>query len=90
VEHRRAGANVALTYVGRMREIPGRDKLENTIATDATTVVDLAGYAKIWGPLSLYANIQNLFDSQYIVSRRPFGARPNAPRWTHVGLKVTY
>jgi len=90
VEHARAGANVAVTYVGRMREIPGREKLENTIATDATTVVDLAGYAKIWGPFSLYANIQNLFDSQYIVSRRPFGARPNAPRWTHVGIKATY
>jgi Fe(3+) dicitrate transport protein len=90
VEHARAGGNVAVTYVGQMREVPGREKLENTLATDATTVIDLAGYAKIWGPISLYANIQNLLDSQYIVSRRPYGARPNAPRWTHVGLKVVY
>jgi Fe(3+) dicitrate transport protein len=90
VEHARAGANVAVTYVGRMREVPGRASYDDTLATDATTVVDLAGFAKIWGPFSLYANIQNLFDAQYIVSRRPFGARPNAPRWAHVGIKATY
>lgn len=81
---------MADTYVGQMRELPGRGSLSSTIATDAQTIVDLAGQAKIWGPLSLYANIQNLFDSQYIVSRRPFGARPNAPRWAHVGLKAVY
>jgi Fe(3+) dicitrate transport protein len=90
VEHPRGGVNVAITYVARMREIPGRGSLDQTIATDAQTIVDLAGNAKIWGPLSLYANIQNLFDSQYIVSRRPFGARPNAPRWAHVGIKAVY
>ena len=90
VEHARAGANIAVTYVAQMREVPGREKLENTLATDATTVVDLAGYAKVWGPIQVYANIQNLLDDQFIVSRRPYGARPNAPRWTHVGLKVAY
>ncbi|MET0340483.1 MAG: TonB-dependent receptor [Polyangiales bacterium] len=90
VEHPRAGANVALTYVGQMREVPGRGRYVPGFSTEEQLVFDLAGYAKIWGPLSLYANIQNLFDRQYIVSRRPFGARPNAPRWTHVGIKATF
>ena len=90
VEHPRGGVNLGYTYVARMREIPGKGSLNDTIATDAQSIFDLAGQAHIWGPLSLYANIQNLFDKQYIVGRRPFGARPNAPRWAHVGIKATY
>jgi Fe(3+) dicitrate transport protein len=90
VEHTRAGVNVAFTYVGKMREIAGRGAYVPGFSTEEQFLVDLAGYAKVWGPLSLYANIQNLFDSQYIVSRRPFGARPNAPRWTHVGIKANF
>ena len=57
---------------------------------DEQLIFDLTGQAKVWGPLSVYANIMNLFDQQYIVARRPFGARPNAPRWAHVGLKATF
>ncbi|MDB4972441.1 MAG: outer rane iron(III) dicitrate receptor, partial [Myxococcaceae bacterium] len=90
LEHPVGGMNVGITYVGAMRELPGVGPLSSTIATDKQTIVDIAGQAHIWGPLSLYANIQNLFDSQYIVSRRPFGARPNAPRWTHVGIRAVY
>ncbi|HEY6879966.1 MAG TPA: TonB-dependent receptor, partial [Polyangiales bacterium] len=90
VEHPRGSFNTNFTYVGREREIPGRGSLDDTIATDAQTLVDIAASAKIWGPLSLYANCFNLFDKQYIVARRPFGARPNAPRWVHVGIKASY
>jgi len=90
VEHPGGGLNLAVTYVGAMREVPGTGSLDRTIATDAQFIVDAAAQAKIWGPLSLYANIQNLLDSRYIVSRRPFGARPNAPRWAHVGLKAAF
>ncbi|MET0283671.1 MAG: TonB-dependent receptor, partial [Polyangiales bacterium] len=90
VEHPRGSFNANFTYVSREREVPGRGSLNDTIATDATTLVDIAASAKVWGPLSVYANIFNLFDSQYIVARRPFGARPNAPRWLHAGIKATY
>ncbi len=90
VEHPRAAFNANFTYVSRERELAGRGSLNDTIATDAQTLVDIAASAKVWGPLSVYANIFNLFDKQYIVSRRPFGARPNAPRWFHAGIKATY
>jgi Fe(3+) dicitrate transport protein len=36
----------------------------------------------------VYVNVRNVLDSHYIVSRRPYGARPNAPRWVQVGVKV--
>ena len=32
---------------------------------DDQLIFDLSGHAKVWGPLALYANIQNLFDEQY-------------------------
>jgi Fe(3+) dicitrate transport protein len=90
VEHPRAAFNANFTYVSREREVAGRGNLSDTIATDAQTLVDIAASAKVWGPLSIYANLYNLFDSQYIVARRPFGARPNAPRWFHAGIKAVY
>jgi Fe(3+) dicitrate transport protein len=90
VEHPRASFNANFTYVSREREVAGRGSLNDTIATDAQTLVDIAGSAKVWGPISVYATINNLLDQQYIVSRRPFGARPNGPRWTHVGLKASF
>jgi Fe(3+) dicitrate transport protein len=90
VEHARGGVNMGVTYVSPMRELPGKGKIDNTLHTDTQWFFDLAGQAKIWGPLSLYCNIQNLFNQQYIVGRRPYGARPNAPRWAHVGIKASY
>jgi Fe(3+) dicitrate transport protein len=39
---------------------------------------------------SLATDAQLLFDERFIVSRRPYGARPNAPRWAQVGLKATF
>jgi Fe(3+) dicitrate transport protein len=34
--------------------------------------------------------VRNLFDSHDLVARKPFGARPNAPRWVQVGAKVKF
>jgi Fe(3+) dicitrate transport protein len=99
VEHPRGGLFVAATYVSAMLEEAGDlgAQSEKSVApaakrltTDEQFIVDISAFAKLWGPLSLYANVQNLFDKQYIVSRRPFGARPNAPRWTHVGIKAAF
>ena len=49
-----------------------------------------SGRVKIVGPLSVYGNVRNILDDQYIVSRRPYGARPNAPRWIQVGAKLAF
>lgn len=40
--------------------------------------------------LTIYGNIRNLLDTQRIVGRRPYGARPNAPRWVQVGVKLEF
>jgi Fe(3+) dicitrate transport protein len=40
--------------------------------------------------VELYLTGKNLLDSVYLVSRRPFGARPGAPLWVQAGVKVDY
>ncbi|HET6336813.1 MAG TPA: TonB-dependent receptor [Polyangiales bacterium] len=79
--------NAALTYVAAMREEAGSQPLAETLATDEQITVDLAGELRILERLKIYASVRNVGDARNIVSRRPFGARPNAPRWVHVGIK---
>jgi Fe(3+) dicitrate transport protein len=38
----------------------------------------------------VYLNGRNLLDNAYIVARRPFGARPGAPRWVQAGMQITF
>jgi Fe(3+) dicitrate transport protein len=40
--------------------------------------------------LAFYANLRNALSSQDIVSRRPYGARPNAPRWLQLGAELEF
>lgn len=85
-----ASGAVGMSYVAAMRELAGRGALEHTVATDDVLTFDasLTYRPRPW--LSVYANVRNVFDEQAIVARRPFGARPNAPRWAQVGVKATF
>jgi Fe(3+) dicitrate transport protein len=83
------GAHAALTYVTAMREQAGSEALSRVMATDDLLNVDLGIELPIWPQLRVYANVRNLFDQAAIVARRPYGARPNAPRWVQVGIKGT-
>lgn len=90
VEERRVGASAAVTYVSRMREIAGGGAVDETLATDEQIWADLGAYYRPLPWLEIYANLRNAFDGQFIVSRRPYGARPNAPRWFQMGVKAKF
>ena len=90
VDSRYGGGAVGATYVSAMREAAGSEPLANTLATDELFTVDVSANCQVLKPLSLYANVRNLFNEVVIVSHRPFGARPNAPRWIQVGLKASF
>ena len=83
------GVHAALTYVTAMREQAGSAPLDRVVATDDLLNVDVGAEVPFLSRLRLYANVRNLFDQAAIVSRRPYGARPNAPRWVQVGIKGT-
>lgn len=87
-ELERASAYVSFGYVSRMREVAGQEPLKDTLATDRQTWLDVGASARVVGPLKLYANWRNILDQRVIVSRRPYGARPNAPSWLQAGAKI--
>ncbi len=80
--------NVAMSYVSRMRETAGRGEADPADLTDAQFTIDLLAEATILPELSVYGSVLNLFNNSYIVSRRPFGARPGRPRFGQIGVKV--
>jgi Fe(3+) dicitrate transport protein len=94
VEAKRWGVNVGGTYVGAMREqaggSPDRVIPDDTPKTDDYFLLDASASYRVIPGLTLYLNGRNLLDSAYIVARRPFGARPGAPRWIQAGAQLTF
>jgi Fe(3+) dicitrate transport protein len=83
LEHKRAGGNVSANYVAAMLE-----RKQPRLETDEQLTFDVALYYRALEALELYAIAHNIFDSDFIVSRRPYGARPNAPLTVMVGVKA--
>ncbi|MCS6900193.1 MAG: TonB-dependent receptor [Myxococcales bacterium] len=94
IETSRWGVNVAGTYVGSMREqaggSPDRVLPDNAPRTDDYFLLDASASYKVIPGLTLYLNGRNWLDSAFIVARRPFGARPNAPRWVQAGVQLIF
>lgn len=90
VEMDRWAANVAGTYVGAMRELAGQGAPAAGEATDASFVLDASASVKPLSFLTVYLQGRNLTNQAFIVSRRPFGARPGAPLSVQGGVKVDF
>jgi Fe(3+) dicitrate transport protein len=90
LEHRRFGVNGAFNFISPMRESAGKLPIEQAVATDEQVWLDLGAYVNVFRWMRLYANWRNVNGAENIVGRRPYGARPNAPRWLQVGLKLQF
>jgi len=90
VEHRRFGLNGAVTYVSQMRESAGSAPIAQSLATDEQLWVDLGAYVNVFRWMRVYTNLRNATGAENIIGRRPYGARPNAPRWLQVGMKFHF
>lgn len=86
-----AGRSLTFTWQGQsaMRTEAGTGPIPEGEGADAFVVLGLRGEWAIAGQGTLYAGVQNLADEQYVVSRRPAGARPGLPRTLFVGFRVT-
>ena len=82
--------NVAGTFVDAMRERPGQGVPARFDRTDPYFLLDVSGSVHVSKRVQFYANAHNLLDSVYVVSHRPFGARPGAPRWVTAGMRVDF
>lgn len=84
----RWGTYLSATYQSRMRDQAGDGPLAADEGSDEFTVLDLSAYYDVSDALRLAARVDNLMDEDYIVARRPFGARPALP--LNVQLSLTY
>ncbi len=89
-EGKQGGVAAIGNYVAAMREIAGSESLSEVLSTERQTWLDVSGRLRITDAISLQVNGRNVLGQQFIVSHRPFGARPNAPRWLQAGLTVTF
>ena len=87
-EYGPASAYGTATFISGMREQAGSAPLNQVLATDKQFVVDIGVKYRVLRWLDLYGNVRNLFNELDLVSRRPFGARPNAPRMIQIGIKL--
>lgn len=90
VEHRYGGVHGAFNVVDRMREEAGSAPIEQSVATDVQKWLDVGAYASPWRWLRIYVEARNVLGGAFITGRRPYGARPNAPRWIMAGVKAEF
>lgn len=83
-------AYTVFNYVAATREQAGNEPLEDVASTDPLLTFDAGVSARVRERIKLYVNGRNLADYRAIVAHRPFGARPNAPRWIQAGAKVEW
>jgi len=76
------------TYVDAIREVAGRGEPGPGEATDPYVIFDAAATVQITEQIAVYAKAGNLLDNRFIISHRPFGARPGRPRYGFAGVKV--
>lgn len=79
--------DIAATYVSEMRDIAGQGSVADEYRIPAHTVVDITGGVTPRKGTRLYGKCENVLNEAYIVSKRPFGARPGKPMQFLFGLK---
>ncbi|MCB9708254.1 MAG: TonB-dependent receptor [Myxococcales bacterium] len=90
IAHKLFSVNISAAYVGDMRDVAGQGAIPAGERIADYLVVDVAGSVQVSETDQLYAHIDNLFDNAYMVSRRPFGARPGLPFQLMLGYKGTF
>ncbi len=73
---RRWGAHAQLQYTGQMRDVPGTGSIPEQERIERFLTLDLGGNVFVTPRAQIYLNLGNVTASSYMVSRRPFGARP--------------
>lgn len=81
---------LAFKYVSSMRTIAGKGSPSDDEKTDDEFIVDFSGNYQLDNNSQFYVTVENLFDEQVIVARRPFGARPGKPQTFTVGYKLDF
>ncbi len=81
------GFTTILNYVGEQRDVAGQGSIPANEKIDDYFFADLVAHWDFSDRGRIYLGIDNLADNAYIVSRRPYGARPGMPFQVMGGIK---
>lgn len=90
LEHKQYSINLNGRYNGAFRTVSGTGSIPDSQKVESAIVLDLAGRYHITSKLSATANIINLLDNEYAVSRVPAGLRPGHPFGIYAGLEFQF
>ena len=82
--------NMIVRYIGEMKEAAGEGVVLSGSTTEALTVVDMSASYNFNQYGLVYVKADNLLDTQEIVSRRPYGARPSKPQQFQIGYQYRF
>lgn len=82
--------NFAVSYRAAMRERAGQGNFLSDYYIPELTTFDLSANYFMSYNWQLQFAVDNVFNEQKVVSRRPFGARPNKPRSAMLTVKYRY
>lgn len=77
-------------YQGESRDVAGQGPIEERERLASLFTIDLNAHARLEKWAELYVTCSNVLDEQVIISRRPYGARPNPPRMVAAGYKARF
>lgn len=77
-------------YQTEARDVAGSGPIDERERIASLFTIDLNAHARIEEWAELYITCSNVLDEQVIISRRPYGARPNPPRMVAAGYKARF
>ena len=90
LEHAKFELILGARYSGEFRTVAGQGSIPNKNSVPSNTVVDFGSKYKFNKHFSLTGNINNLFDTTYLVSRVPAGLRPGMPFSASIGIAAQF
>ena len=86
IEQESYGIYLEGSYVDSMPTAGG--ELSSTDKTDSAVIFDVVARKHLSDRVGIFASVENVFDREYVVARRPAGARPGLPLTAVVGFDV--
>ncbi len=90
LEHSRFELNLSGRFNGEFRTEAGSGSIPEDELVPSNFILDFSGKYRIYENLSLTANVLNILDETYAVSRVPAGLRPGLPFAANMGILITY
>ncbi|MDT7831628.1 TonB-dependent receptor [Flavobacteriaceae bacterium S356] len=90
LEHQKFQLNLNTRFNGSFRTVAGSGTIPANEQVASNFIVDFAGKYSISKKLNATANIINLFNKTYAVSRVPAGLRPGHPFGVYAGLEFMF